>query len=164
MCSRLVAGYPDTQVGAVMVSERLNGMALWQSENPLFPALVGLYQQERWLALSESNVQRPPAVYVHDKDWDDDPHRLFVFTNERTLKKIRWRHFLADCESLVAEYAEVEEILAEEIERENAWLVDNHQDIKENFDPTVVELRKRRKIIMTESALDDLGKMDADKE
>ncbi len=61
------------------------------------------YQQERWLALSESNVQRPPAVYVHDKDWDDDPHRFFVFANERTLKQIRWRHFLSDCESLLAE-------------------------------------------------------------
>lgn len=122
------------------------------------------YERERWLALSESNVQRLPAVYVHDKDWDDDPHRFFVFTNERTLKQIRWRHFLSDYESMVAEYAEVEKLLAEEIDRANAWLVENHQDIQENFDPTVVKLRKKKKIIMTESALDDLSKMDADKE
>lgn len=122
------------------------------------------YQRERWLALSESNVQRLPAVYVHDNDWDDDPHRFFVFTNERTLKQIRWRHFLSDCESLVAKYAEVEQLLAEEIEQANAWLVENHQDIQENFDPTVVKLRKKNKIIMTESALDDLSKMDPGKE
>jgi hypothetical protein len=122
------------------------------------------YQRERWLALSESNVQRLPAVYVHDKDWDGDPHRFFVFANERTLKQIRWRRFLPDCKLLVADYAEVEKLLAEEIDRANAWLVDNHRDIQENFDPTVVKLRKKRKIIMTESALDDLSKMDTDKE
>ena len=122
------------------------------------------YQRERWLALSESNVQRLPAVYVHDEDWDDDPHRFFVFTNARTLKQIRWRHFLSDCNSLVADYAEVEKFLAEEIDRANVWLVDNHRDIQENFDPTVVKQRKKRKIILTESALDDLSKMDADQE
>ena len=122
------------------------------------------YQRERWLALSESNVQRFPAVYVNDKDWDDDPHRFFVFTNERTLKQIRWRHFLSDCKPLVAEYAEVEKFLSEELDRANAWLVENHQDIQENFDPTIVKLRKKRKIIMTESALDDLSKIEADKE
>ena len=122
------------------------------------------YQRKRWLELSESNAQRPPAVYVHDKDWDDDPHRFFVFTNERTLKQIRWRHFLSDCKSLVAEYAEVEKFLAEEIDRANVWLLENHQDVQENFDPTVVKLKKKRKIIMTESALDDLSRIDADKE
>ena len=116
------------------------------------------------MALSESNVQRLPVVYVYDKDWDDDPHRLFVFTDERTLKQIRWRRFLSDCKSLVAEYAEVEKLLEKEIDRANAWLVGNYQDIQDNFDPTVVKLRKKNKIIMTESALDDLRKIEADKE
>lgn len=121
------------------------------------------YQRERWLALSESNAQRLPAVYVYDKDWDDDPHRLFVFTNERTLRQIRWRHFLSDCKSLVADYAEMEMFLAKEIDRANAWLVENYRDIHANFDPAVVRLRKKNKIIMTESALSDLSKIDPDK-
>ena len=122
------------------------------------------YQRERWLALSESNSLRPPAVYVYDNDRDDGPHRFFIFTNEGSLKQIRWRRFLSDCKPLVAEYAEVETLLAEEIARANAWLVENHQDIQKNFDPTVVKLRKKRNIIMTERALDDLSKMDADNE
>ena len=87
-----------------------------------------------------------------------------VFTNERTLKQIRWRHFLSDCNSLVADYAEVEELLVEEIDRANAWLVENHQDIQKNFDPKVVKLKKKRKIILTENALDDMSKIDADEE
>ena len=64
----------------------------------------------------------------------------------------------------MAEYAEVEKFLAEEIGRANVWLVGNHQDVQENFDPTVVKLKKKRKIIMIESALDDLSRIDADKE
>ncbi len=122
------------------------------------------YQRERWLALSQSNVQRPPAIYAHDKDWDDDPHRFFAFTNERTLKQIRWRYFLSDCRPLLAEYAEVEKFLAEEIDRANDWLVENLRDIQENYDPAVVKLRKKRKIIMTESALDGLSRIDSDEE
>ena len=120
------------------------------------------YQRKRWLALSKSNSQRPPAVYVHDKDWDDDPHRFFVFTNERTLKQIRWRHFLSDCRPLLAEYAEVEKFLAEETDRANDWLVENHRDIQGNHDPAVVKLKKKNKIIMTKSALDDLSRLEAD--
>ncbi len=124
----------------------------------------GGYRQERWLALNQSNLQRPSAVYEHDEDWGDDPHRVFIFTNEKTLKQIRWRHFLSDCKPLMAEYAEVEKLVAEEIDRANVWLLENHRDIMENFDPTVVELKKKRKIVITKSALDDLSEMDADED
>ncbi len=120
------------------------------------------YQQERWFALSEKNNHLSPAVYIHDKDWGDDFQRRFIFTNEATLKQIRWRYFLSDCEPMMAEYSVVEKLLAEEIDRANNWLVENHQDIKNNFDPTVIKLRKKRKIIMSASALEDLGEIDTD--
>ena len=64
----------------------------------------------------------------------------------------------------MAEFSEVERFLAEEIDRANTWLTENHQDIQGNFDPTVVKLRKKRKIIMSPSALDDLSKIDEDDE
>lgn len=91
-------------------------------------------------------------------------NKKVIYTSYTSLKQIRWRHFLSDCKSLVAEYAEVEQLLAEEIDRANVWLAENYQDIQDNFDPTVVKLRKENKIIMTERALDDLSKIDADKE
>lgn len=122
------------------------------------------YQQDRWLALSEINTQRSPAVYTQDKDWDDDPHRFFIFTNEATLKQIHWQHFLVDCDPLMADFLAVEKQLAEEVDRANNWLTENHQDIQNNFDPTVVKLRKKRKIIMSPSALDDLNTIDGDDE
>ncbi|MEE8058168.1 MAG: hypothetical protein V3T17_10085 [Pseudomonadales bacterium] len=122
------------------------------------------YQQERWLELSETNKHLSPVVYTQDKDWDDDPHRFFIFTNEATLKQIRWTHFLSDCEPLMADFSVVEELLVKEIEQATSWLTENHRDIQDNFDPTVVKLRKKRKIIMSEGALEDLNKIDTDDE
>ena len=117
------------------------------------------YQQERWIALSEVNRELPATVYAQDEDFGDDPQRSFIFANEATLKQIRWRHFLLDCEPLMAEYVEVEKLLAEEVDRVNTWLAENHQHIQKNFDPAVVKLRRKRKIIMSESALDDLNRL-----
>ncbi|TQV67257.1 hypothetical protein FKG94_26040 [Exilibacterium tricleocarpae] len=73
-------------------------------------------------------------------------------------------HFLADCKLLMADYAEVEKLLAGEIDRANAWLAENHQDIRDSFDPAVVKLRKERKVIISPSALDDLSKIGEDDE
>ena len=118
------------------------------------------YQRERWLTLSEENVQEPAAVYVHEENWDDDPHRSFIFTNEQTLKQIRWRYFLSDCELLMAEFSVVENLLTEEISRAEIWLTENHRDIQDNFDSTVVKLRKKYKVVMSENALQDLSDID----
>ena len=120
------------------------------------------YQQERWFALSETNKHLHPAVYTNDKNQDDDPHRFFIFTNEATLKHIRWTHFLSDSEPITRNFSAVEELLEKEIARAASWLTENNRDIQENFDPTVVKLRKKRKIIMSEQALDDLSKIDED--
>ncbi len=49
----------------------------------------------------------------------------------------------SDCRPLFAEYAEVEKSQAEEIDRANEWLVENHRDIQENFDPKVVKVPKQ---------------------
>lgn len=56
----------------------------------------------------------------------------------------------------MAEPSAVESLLAEEIDRSNTWLTENHQDIQDNFDPTVVKMRRKRKIILSATALDDL--------
>jgi len=122
------------------------------------------YQQERWKALSETNKDLQPAVYTQSKKWDDDPQRVFIFANEATLKQLRWTHFLSDCESLMAGVSVVEELLVGEIGRTTCWLTETHKDILHNFDPNIVKLGKKRKIIMSASALDDLRKIDEDEE
>ncbi len=122
------------------------------------------YLQERWLTLSKANAEKPAVVYTQDKDRDDDPHRLFIFNNETTLRKIRWRHFLSDCKPLTGSYSMVASQLEQEVNNANVFLTENHQDIQANFDPDVIKLRKKRKIIMAAGALDDLDKMNTEDE
>ena len=114
------------------------------------------YLQERWLVLSKINAKLPAAVYTQDKYWHDDPHRFFIFNNEAALKKLRWQHFLSDCKPLRNDYSAVEIQLEQEITAVKSFLRENHQDIMTNFDPSVIKLRKKRKIIMTTGALEDM--------
>ena len=118
-----------------------------------------VYLQQRWLLLSEYNSQLPAAVYMQDKDWDDDPHRFFIFNNAAALKKLRWQHFLSDCKPLMDDYSAVEIQLEQEINQARFFLEENHQDIMTNFDPSVIKLRRKRKIIMTDGALDDIDRL-----
>ena len=122
------------------------------------------YVQERWLSISKASSKLDPAVYTLDKNWDNDPHRSFIFTNEETLKKIRWRYFLSDCVPLVADYAVVEKQLEQEISDAKSFLDENYQDILENFDPNVIAFRKKRKVVMSVGVLDDLEKLSHDDE
>jgi len=122
------------------------------------------YQQERWYALSKTFSDLPVAVFIQDQDWDDDPHRFFIFNNVSTLKLIRWQHFLSDCEPLVADFSVMEELFTKETGDAISWLSENHQDILKNFDPKVIKLRKKKKIIISPRALEDLAKIDADDE
>lgn len=122
------------------------------------------YLQELWLKLSKISYEHPPAVYTQDKEWDHGPHLFFIFNNEAALKKIRWRHFLSDCKPLMDNFSVVAEQLDLEINSAKAFLTENHQDILANFDPNIVKLRKKRKIIMTTGALDDLDRMSSEDE
>lgn len=113
-------------------------------------------QRERWLELSRQFSAMPPAVYIQDRDWDDDPHRFFIFRNEETLKTIRWRRFLSDCQPLMADISVVTKLTVREIDRSKSWLNDSYADIMKNFNPDIVKFRKKKKIIMTVQAMKDL--------
>ncbi len=118
------------------------------------------YQSERWLELSEEYQDTPSAVYMIDEDRDNDPHYSFIFANAATLKKLRWQHFLADCRPLLSDFSAVQSQIDNETKKVESWLLDTYQDIQDNFDPKVVALRKKCKIIMTPNALEDMSKLD----
>jgi len=122
------------------------------------------YLQDCWLAISNHNADLELAVYTQDFDWDNDPHRCFIFRNEATLKKVRWRHFLSDIKPLIADYSIIEKQLEKEIEKAKAFLEEQYQDIMENFDPDVIKLRKKMKIVISPGALEGLGGIDSDDE
>jgi len=116
-----------------------------------------IYLKNRWLSLSQTFSDLEPSVYINNQDWDDDPHVFFIFTNEQTLKKVHWKHFLSDIEPLINDFSLVEQEIAREKELLNSFISKNYQDIMDNFDPKVIKLKKKRKVIMTPGVMDDIG-------
>jgi hypothetical protein len=48
----------------------------------------------------------------------------------------------------------------EELVQAESWLRQTHEDIMKNFDPDVIKLRKKRKVIVAPGALDGLASED----
>jgi hypothetical protein len=118
------------------------------------------YTQQRWLALSREFIQHAPAVYVNETHRDGELYRDFIFTNENTLKCIRWRHFQTDCESLLVDMASITQRAEQETAHAKLWLQETHADNMKNFDPAVVKLKKKRKIVIAPGAFDGLRQDD----
>jgi len=114
------------------------------------------YLEQRWVELSRSFVGDAPAVFMVDENQDGELHRNFIFNNEAALKRIRWRHFLSDCAQINADFSVVLDHEEKELEKARHWLRETHQDIVRNFDPRVVKLKKKRKIIVAPGAFDGL--------
>jgi len=145
----------------------LAALGLEQNANGLEEQLAELnerwfpYFLKLWLEISKTQSDLEPAVYEYKADcyFDNDPNRTFIFTNEKTLKKVRWKSFLSDCKPLIADYSIIEKQVDKMAKDVRVFLDKNYQDIMDNFDPKVVKLRKKRKIIMSANALDDIEKL-----
>jgi len=120
------------------------------------------YTQQRWTELSKEFVKAVPAVYFEDINQHGEQHRNFIFNNENALKLIRWKHFLADCEPLIADFTNVTEKAEQEVARAEMYLQETHEDIMKNFDPKVVKLKKRMKVVVAPGAFDGVIGEDTD--
>jgi hypothetical protein len=118
------------------------------------------YTQQRWLELSQATARSTPAIYMVDINQHGEQHRNFIFNNETALKQIRWRHFLSDCEQIKADHKKITGMEHEELVQAESWLRQTHEDIMKNFDPDVIKLRKKRKVIVAPGALDGLASED----
>ena len=114
------------------------------------------YVQQRWQELSQEFCHSDPAVFSVDDDQVDEKHRNFIFNNEAALRQIRWRYFLEDFETLKVDYATVTEQEKKELNAAKHWLQETHRDILDNFDPKVLKLRKKYKVVVAPGALDGL--------
>jgi len=114
------------------------------------------YTQQRWLELSKEFTQTSPAVFTENNHQDGELNRKFIFNNEEALKQIRWEHFLADCELLTEEFSKVAERKEQEVTRAETYLQEEHEDIMKNFDPNVVKLKRKMKVVVAPGAFDGL--------
>ena len=106
--------------------------------------------------LDRLHTSATTCVYMRDRSRSDEPQMDFVFSNMTTLDAVRFRHFVSDCRRIVGEPAELDSLIEQERCLALNFLANTHRDIMDNFDPTAVKLRRKRKIILANDNLKDL--------
>jgi hypothetical protein len=96
------------------------------------------------------------GVYLVDTSVPNERNLHIVFSNLRALEAVRFRSFLRDCRALERPANELAQAEQEETHTLARFIEDKHQELLRSFDPKVVPLRKRRRIIMHKNAFDDL--------
>lgn len=83
----------------------------------------------------------------------------FVIHNENAMRNIRWRRFLADLHSIEGNSQTIEDLIERETESALHFIEEQYQDIKKHYVPPDIEPVKRRKVVMSTGALDDLERL-----
>lgn len=108
--------------------------------------------------MDEFDKKSEQRVFILNKSTVDDPSLHFLFTDKEILKRIHFRTFLQNCRC--AEKRD-DTSLNRKLDKEKRFLkkyIDTqYKDIMDNFDPKIVKLRKKHKVIAhKDSGLDEL--------
>ncbi len=115
------------------------------------------YMQERHEALLDRFDKAPTrCVYMINRTGDNEPHMDFVFSDAMALDAVRFRNFVNDCRQLAADAEKVGALIEQEIRLALDFLAETYDDIMENFDPGIVKLQRKRKLILANEKLKDL--------
>lgn len=104
--------------------------------------------------------QRQGACFLDDHPWeaqDPDEHNLLiVFSDPDALAAVRFTSFLRNCRCIERPLAELRALEAREAGRMRDFVAAQHEDLARNFDPKVVPLRKKLKVMIHPEALRDM--------
>jgi len=115
------------------------------------------YMRGRYeVLLDRFNTSPITCVYMRNRTRDNEPHMDFVFSDTTALDTVRFLHFISDCRYITGDPAEVDNLIEQEKHLALDFLANTYKDIMDNFDPTVVKLRRKRKIILANDKLKDL--------
>jgi hypothetical protein len=110
---------------------------------------------------AEFQALRRGAIFLDDRPWPGDgpdkQNLRIVFTDPEALVAVRFTSFLRDCQRLQQPLSELRALESLESERMRDLVKTQHDNLVKNFDPKVVPLRKKRKILMHPDALRDIG-------
>ncbi|KJV05699.1 hypothetical protein [Methylocucumis oryzae] len=106
--------------------------------------------------LNDYHAAASKRVYQLDGNQESEPSKDFVFTDISALQAVRFKHFMKDCNAIQGDPAELKILLEREYQAAIGFLEHSHQDIMANFDPKVVKLRKKMKVIIADEAAKDL--------
>lgn len=104
--------------------------------------------------------QRQAVCFLDDQPWEyQDPNErnlLVVFSDPDALAAIRFTSFLRDCRRIERPLAELGALELREAQRMRDFVAAQHEDLVKNFDPKVVPLRKKLKVMLHPEALRDM--------
>lgn len=106
--------------------------------------------------LDQFDATAARQVYMCDRGHEDDPHMDFVFSDKTALDSVRFRRFVKDCRRIAGDNAALGKLVDQESHVALDFLTRTHLEIMDNFDPTVVKLRQKRKIVLANDTLIDL--------
>lgn len=124
------------------------------------------YLSDTYYRLNEEfHLEASNEVYF-EKYGDElsGPSWNVIVNNAETAKKITFTNFLESCEPHLKSNEKLERLKEREGIILKQFLLDAHSDIIKNFDPKIVKLKKKMKIIMSPSALDSLNDLSDDGE
>jgi hypothetical protein len=117
-------------------------------------------RRRRQLGAEFQNL-RNGATFIDDSPWPgegpDQQNLNIVFTDPEALAAVRFTPFLRDCRRLQRPLSELRALESLECEHMRAFVKAQHEDLLKNFDPKVVPLRKKRKILLHPDALRDIA-------
>lgn len=119
------------------------------------------YQQDAEQALQLERTDAPPCTYIMS-DESLAPGEInvnFVIQNEKAMHRVRWKTFLADILEYEGNADEVEGLVKRETNSALGFIADQHQDILTNYLPPDIRPGKKRKLVLSRNALDDLQRL-----
>jgi hypothetical protein len=107
--------------------------------------------------LDQFDEQAMQRIYIQRETQGLESHIRFIFSDKSALDAVRFRHFFSDCQRIAGDITELAAVIEQEKQAAVEFLQTQYRDIQQNFDPTVVPLRKKKKIVLADGALDDLS-------
>jgi hypothetical protein len=95
------------------------------------------------------------GVYWVDTSELQERNIHFVFTDKNALSAVRFRSFVRDCRAIERRADELNEAAKEEKTKLESFILQQHQELLQTFDPRVKRLRRRRQILIHKDAFDD---------
>ena len=115
------------------------------------------YLMKRHEVLSETwDGNALKAFYIGEPALRGELNRDFLFSDKTALRAVRFRSFMQDCRVIERPFNGLTPYCDAEKQAVENFLRTEHERLSKNFDPKVVTLRKKRKIIVHEAAAEKL--------
>jgi hypothetical protein len=100
------------------------------------------------------------VCFMDDAPWEyDDPNERnlrVVFSDPQALAAVRFTAFVRDCRRIQRPLTELRAQEVHEAQRMRDFVAAQHEDLVKNFDPKVVPLRKKLKVMVRPEVLRDI--------